>query len=280
MSHQQDGHRRNQEVTGQLGHRQSPICMSRDFEVFMLELVAGRKPGICEMPLTLVPHPHILGGPIVQLLPYTAQRPALRKGRIVICLRTRALVWIPLLLTSLAFGQNGALRIVEPKLAYDHTIMTSEPSIHLKGTFAWTGGDTRVLWKNERGFSDLATVKLADDQRTVEWSTTTPIPLRPGINQLRIRALNQPGAGESLNVYYSVQSPEIPARQGTTMFKGQPIVYEEIDGQAVYQSDMILGPLNDVKAGRFAGRMANGGMHLRPQSLTITPNPSYASGLW
>jgi hypothetical protein len=189
----------------------------------------------------------------------------------VTCLRTCVLAWFPLLYCSLAFGQNGALRITEPVPAKDRTIMTSDPSIQLKGTLAWTGGDMRVLWNNQRGFSDLATVKLADDKRTVEWSTTAPIPLRPGINQVQIRALGQPGAGAFVNVYYSVQSPAPPPRQGATMFRGQQITYEEIDGRAVYQSDMILGSLEDVKAGRIAGRHG-----ARPRSDTIAGT----SGLW
>ena len=127
------------------------------------------------------------------------------------CLNTRVLAWLPLF-GSLAFGQKGALRITEPVPATDHTIMTSEPSIRLKGTLAWSGGDMRVWWKNERGFRDLATVKLADDKRTVEWSTTAPIPLRPGINQVRIRALGQAGAAEFVNIYYF-------SRDGNERFK-------------------------------------------------------------
>jgi uncharacterized repeat protein (TIGR01451 family) len=179
----------------------------------------------------------------------------------------------------MAFGQHGALRVTEPKLPRDHTIMTTEPAIQLQGTLEWAGGDTRILWKNERGFSDLASVKVAEDRHTIEWSTTAPIPLRPGINQVRIRALGQSG-GEFVNVYYTVQSPPPPPRQSATLFKGQQITYEEINGLAVYQSDMILGTPDEAKAGRFRGRLASGGMHIRPQSLTITPNLTYASGLW
>jgi hypothetical protein len=172
-----------------------------------------------------------------------------------VSLNTRVFAWIPLLFGSLAFGQNRALRITEPALAYDHTIMTSEPSIQLKGTLAWTGGDMRVLWKNERGFSDLATVKLADDKRTVEWSTTAPIPLRPGINQVRIRALGQAG-GEFVNIYCNMLLPVANPSQGATILHGQQITYEMIAGQAVYQSDMILGKIEDVSTGRIAGRPA------------------------
>ena len=103
-----------------------------------------------------------------------------------------------------------------------------------------------------------------------------PIPLYPGINLVRIRPVDQPGAGEFVNVYYSVQSPVLPPRQGAAMFHGQPIAYEEIDGRAVYQSDGgFWARWIDVKAGNFAGRMASGGMHLRPRAVTIAPNSTF-----
>jgi hypothetical protein len=194
-------------------------------------------------------------------------------------LRARDLVWLPLLFCGLAFGQNGALRITEPAPRKDGTIVTSEPALALKGTLSWTGGDMRVLWKNYRGFSDLATVTVAEDRRTVLWSTTSPIPLRPGVNHVRIQALGQPGAAAFVNVFYAAKVPAPGPPVGTTMLKGQQIAYEAIGGRAVYQSDMILGPLADVAAGRFAGRFAKGG--LRPQSATVAPDlQSSSTGLW
>jgi astacin len=198
----------------------------------------------------------------------------------VTCPNIRILTWLPLLCGGLAFGQNGALRVVEPVPAKDGTIMTSEPSLSLRGTLAWTGGDMRVLWKNQRGFSDLATVTVAEDRRTVLWHTTAPIPLRPGVNHVRIQALGQPGAATFVNIYYTVSQPPPPRPQRTTFFKGQQITYEVIDGRAVYQRDMILGDEAEVARGRFAGRFASGGTRLRPQSATITPNLQYFSGLW
>ena len=103
--------------------------------------------------------------------------------------------WLtPFLFIGLAFGQNSALRITEPAPSRDGTIVTTEPAISLKGTLAWTGGDRRVLWESNRGFSDLAISTLADDRRTILWSSASPVPLRPGINHIRIKALGQPGA--------------------------------------------------------------------------------------
>jgi uncharacterized repeat protein (TIGR01451 family) len=183
---------------------------------------------------------------------------------------------------GLAFGQNAGLRIVEPVAKKGRTIVTGEPAIVLRGTLAWTGGDKRVLWKNQRGFSDLAAVTLSEDGHTLEWRTATPIPLRPGVNQVRVEALGQHGAEDFLNIYYTapVTTPPNPLRQGTTLLHGRQITYEVKNGRAVYQSDMILGDERDVAEGRFAGRPAAGGVRVRPQSATIEPSLQYTSGLW
>ncbi len=199
----------------------------------------------------------------------------------MICLRTCALVWLPLILSIPAFGQNGALRIVEPMPSKDGAIMTSEPAIHLRGTLAWTGGDKRVLWKNFRGFSDLASVVVVSaDRHKVEWNTSAPIPLRPGVNHVRIQALGQPGAAAFVNIFYTPRDIQPPPVLGSTWLHGRQITYEVIDGRAVYQSDMILGDAVEAARGRFAGRLARAGLRLQPQSATIAPGPLPPTGLW
>ncbi|HEX3743491.1 MAG TPA: M12 family metallopeptidase [Bryobacteraceae bacterium] len=177
-----------------------------------------------------------------------------------------------------AFAQTRALKIVEPVPRKGHTIVTNEPAIVLRGTLAGTPGGIRVQWKNLRGFSDLATVSSADGHMLL-WRTRAPVPLRPGINQIVVQAMGQPGAADFVNVYYTAPE-QIPPRLETTLLHGRRIAYEVIDGRAVYQSDMILGSEREVAEGRFRGRLAGGGMHLRPQSATIEPNLQYTSGLW
>jgi len=191
------------------------------------------------------------------------------------------ILWIMPFLGSLAFGQNGALRLTEPLTKKDHTVVTSEPAISLKGTLAWTGGDRRVLWMSNRGFSDLASVALADDHKTVIWSSTAPVPLRPGVNHLRIRALGQPGAAAFVNVFYAPRTPLPTPVLGTTSFEGKQITYEVKDGLAIYQSDMVLGSAAQVAAGKFTGRLpAISPKRTKPDSITIGPNPLSATGLW
>jgi hypothetical protein len=194
----------------------------------------------------------------------------------------RRLTWLaPLLLGGLAFGQNGALRVTGPPPSKNAAIFTGEPAIPLKGTLSWTGGDMRVLWQSNRGFSDLAAVTVAGDGRTVLWNTASPVPLRPGINHVRIGALGQPGAATFVNIYYTPKAAAAPAAIGTTTLRGKQITYEVIGGLAVYQGDIILGKSADVAAGRFSGRFAvRSRQGLRPQSATIAPNLLSSTGLW
>jgi hypothetical protein len=94
----------------------------------------------------------------------------------------RRLSWAAsLLFCGLAISQESALRVTEPTPSQDGTIVTTEPAIYLKGTLAAAGEDVRVLWENNRGFSDLATVKLVGEGKTLLWSSRSPVPLRPGI---------------------------------------------------------------------------------------------------
>jgi hypothetical protein len=192
------------------------------------------------------------------------------------------LAWLaPLFLGGLTFGQNGALRVTEPPPSKNAAIFTSEPAIPLQGTLSWTGGDMRVLWQSNRGFSDLAAVTVAEDGRTVLWNAASPVPLRPGINHVRIMALGQPGAATFVNVYYTPKATAAPAPIGTAILRGKQIAYEVIGGMAVYQGDIILGKPVDVAAGRFSGRFAvRNRQGLRPQSATIAPNLLSSTGLW
>jgi len=194
----------------------------------------------------------------------------------------KRLFWIaPMLSCGLAFSQNGSLLITEPTPSKDGTIVTSSPAISLKGTVAWAGGDMRVLWNNDRGFSDLATVTLAADHKTVLWNSTSAIPLLPGINHVRVRALGPSGAASFVNIFYAPQTPITPPVFRTTFLHGKQITYEVRDGLAIYQSDMVLGKAADVAAGALNAHPAtNSQSSVRPNSITIAPNFFSPGGLW
>ena len=190
--------------------------------------------------------------------------------------------WLsPFLFGCIAFSQNGSLRLTEPTPSKDGTIVTSTPAITLKGSLSWNGGDTRVLWKNDRGFSDLATVSLASDRKTVFWSSTSPVPLRFGINHIRIKALGQAGAATFVNVFYTPLAPPTPPVLRTTILQGKQITYEVRNGRAIYQNDIVLGRAADVTASGLTGRVGvNGQNGVRPNSITIGPNLLSSTGLW
>jgi hypothetical protein len=188
-----------------------------------------------------------------------------------------------LIFCGLAFSQNGVLRVTEPTPSKDGTIITSDPAIYFKGTLTPAGEDLRVLWESNRGFSDLASVTLADDRRTVLWRSSSPVPLRPGINHVRIKAIGQPGAGAFINVFYAPLSSAPTPALGTTIFHGQQITYEVRDGLAIYQGDMILGKAADIASAALnppVAAHANNAKGLRPDALTIAPTFSSPTGLW
>jgi len=167
----------------------------------------------------------------------------------------------------------------------DGTSVTSEPAIPLKGTLAWKGGDNRVLWESSRGFSDLAAVHLAGDSKTILWNSSTPVPLRPGINHVRIKALGQPGAAAFLNIFYAPRTPAAAPQLKTAFVRGKQILYEVRDGFAIYQGDMILAKASDLAAAKshaashpLMALAGKNGEH--SDSLTIAPNFFATIGLW
>jgi hypothetical protein len=137
------------------------------------------------------------------------------------------------------------------------------------------------MWQSNRGFSDLATVRLADDGKTILWSSSAPVPLRLGINHVRIKALGQSRAATSVNIYYAPKSPLPKTVLKTTTFHGKQITYEVRDGFAIYQDDIILGKAADVAAAAAAGPLAaksTKGLH--SDALTMTPGVAGSGALW
>ncbi len=137
------------------------------------------------------------------------------------------------------------------------------------------------MWQSNRGFSDLATVRLADDGKTILWSSSAPVPLRLGVNHVRIKALGQSRAATSVNIYYAPRSPLPKTVLKTTTFHGKQITYEVRDGLAIYQDDIILGKAADVAAAAAAGPLAaksTKGLH--SDALTMTPGVAGSGALW
>ncbi len=122
------------------------------------------------------------------------------------------LSWLaPLLFCSLAFSQNGALRVTEPAPSKDGTIVTSEPAIDLQGNSALDGqGQACIVGEQSR--------LQRSSERSVWRMTGRPFfgtprrrfPLRLGVNHVRIKALGEAGAATSVNIYYAPKSP-LPA---------------------------------------------------------------------
>ena len=189
-----------------------------------------------------------------------------------------------LIFSSLAFGQRLPLRVTSPTPAQDGTIVTSEPAIYLKGTFAATGADKRLLWESNRGFSDLIMARTAEGGRTFTWSTAAPVPLRPGLNHVRIHSLGQSAASTFVNIWYAPRRPDPPTEFRTGTLDGRQVRYEVRDGLAIYQNDIILGTAEKVEAAtqrdppsQNSLRRVGGAI---PQAVTIGPNSSSATGLW
>jgi hypothetical protein len=177
-----------------------------------------------------------------------------------------------------AFGGEMSIRIDEPLPPRNHTIISSAETIRLRGTL--TGGSAgAIIWESNRGFGDLVTSQTTGIQsNSREWIIPS-IPLKRGINQIRIKAQGSEGsfAETIVNVVFEPQTdgtPE-PIQVRSTLYRGRPVTYQLINGRAIYQGDIVLNLLDGTRNEEKFG----GGMH--PDAATIAPTPGMtASGLW
>lgn len=160
-----------------------------------------------------------------------------------------------LILIVPAFGQ---LRIHNLENERNRTITTDQPALPLTGSAP--AGASRIQWESNRGFGGFADLRK-DDGAPVTW-TIPSIPLRPGLNQIRIKAI--PATGPAEETFVNIRSTAQPSIEsggsGTLTYRGRPLSYRLVNGLAIFQGDMVLGQA--------------------PHSSTIAPTPLAATGLW
>jgi hypothetical protein len=166
---------------------------------------------------------------------------------------------IVLILGVLTLPAIAQLHVTNPELERTRTITTSQPAIPLTGSAS--AGTIRIRWDSNRGFGDFAELRGSSDA-TIAW-TIASIPLRPGLNQIHIKAFHKSGSAEEtyVNIRYGAGGePAESGKAGTMLYRGRVLDYRIVNGLALYQGDIVLG-----KA---------------PRSSTIAPTPLATTGLW
>ena len=104
----------------------------------------------------------------------------------------------------MAFSQ---IHVDNLEIERNHTITTSATAVPLTGSAP--AGIVKVSWESNRGFADFARLQQNADGTTA-W-TISSVPLRPGLNQIRIKALQKSGASQEtyVNIRYAVQREQL-----------------------------------------------------------------------
>lgn len=191
-------------------------------------------------------------------------------------------VLLSLLLTC-ACGAAAAMSvtITDPAIADDQSSTTSLAAIRVSGTIGGAGAVRSVLWKSNHGFSDLAKLQVAKGGYT--FFTTGLVPLRPGVNHVVFVATDATGhsAETAINIVSTASLAGTAADQstwkpGTAIVNGRLMSYQERDGLAIYEGDIVLGSAVSVAAADLAAKRAPAGGAIRQGGEVI----AYSSGRW
>jgi hypothetical protein len=155
---------------------------------------------------------------------------------------------------------------------------TDQSSIALQGTAMVQGGVSNVVWVNHLGKRGVGTWTAAGEGKA-NW-TIAGVPLRPGINLIAVTIVDAGNHSVTLNMAINRKLPAgtppqqpLPVRSGT--YNKQPIVYQEWNGMAVAEGDIILGPAGPAQSGKPTTG-APSKLAVQPAGLAI----SYTSQLW
>ena len=165
-------------------------------------------------------------------------------------------------LAGLLTGQSSSpsITLTSPSLkAWE----TEQSSIDLEGTARSTSGLSNVLWVNQLGKRGVGEWTPAGGQNA-NWAVQA-IPLRLGLNQIMVTAVDSNNHSASVRVVVNRVSPPgtqppqpLPVRAGT--WQNRPIAYQVWNGMAVVEGDIILAPETSLQSGQAGPAAAKQGI--------------------
>ncbi|HXM39644.1 MAG TPA: M12 family metallopeptidase [Bryobacteraceae bacterium] len=177
-----------------------------------------------------------------------------------------AAVCLPVCLSA-----QPVVRLLEPS----SQSAVSAPTIALKGVAAADSPIVNIYWTDHRGHTGAAEwTPATSGQSSVAFSASVPV--HPGANRITTIAVdsrNRSGSAQ-LSVYSEAPRGPAVAEVQSGWWHGRPVTYAVINGQAVVEGDIILGP-----AAQIAGSAPPGGPSgpvVKPRGFAI----GYTSQLW
>jgi uncharacterized repeat protein (TIGR01451 family) len=162
------------------------------------------------------------------------------------------------------------VRILEPSAQ----AATSAATVSVKGVAAADSAIINIYWTDHQGHTGPAewTPSTAGPSASVAFSAAVPV--RPGANRIAVVAVDSRNRSGSAQLSVYSQAPQGPPvseiRSG--WWHGMPVTYAVINGQAIIEGDIILGPAAQLAASAPPGP----GTGVIPDGFSI----GYVSELW
>lgn len=138
------------------------------------------------------------------------------------------------------------VRVLDPAT---HSV-TSASTISVKGVTSDSSPVVNIYWIDHQGHSGSAQWTAPSAGATAPVGFTADVPVRPGANRIAIVAVdtqNQSAAAQ-LTIYSEAAGGPTVSAVGAGWWHGVPVTYSVIDGQAVVDGDMVLGPAAQLAA--------------------------------
>ncbi|QOY85406.1 M12 family metallopeptidase [Paludibaculum fermentans] len=151
-------------------------------------------------------------------------------------------------------------------------VETTGNSITLEGSITAPAGLASVTWTDQAGRRGAGQFEAVAGSTSEYRFTLGPVGLRRGLNGIHVAAIDPEGAASSVHVQVLSQAPaEAEGERRVGRWQNQPVTYELVNGMAVVEGDILLGPADQMDREPPQGKSTEG----KREGLSILYSNSY-----
>ncbi|MGJ5813754.1 M12 family metallopeptidase [Paludibaculum fermentans] len=152
-------------------------------------------------------------------------------------------------------------------------VETAGSSITLEGSITAPRGLAGVTWTDQAGRRGPGQFEAVAGSANEYKFVVGPVGLRRGLNGIHVAAVDPEGGASSVHVHVLSQAPEEPeAERRVGHWQNQPVTYELVNGKAVVEGDILLGPEDRLAQEPPQGKSTEG----KRLGLSVL----YSNGTW
>jgi len=176
-----------------------------------------------------------------------------------------AALWLPACLSA-----QPVVRILEPSAQSG----TSSATVSIKGVAAADSAIVNIYWTDHQGHTGPTKWTPSAAGSSASLAFSAEVPVRPGANRIAVVAVdsqNRSGSAQ-LSVFSQGSRGAAVTEIRAGWWHGTPVTYAVIDGMAIVEGDIVLGPAEQLAASAPPGP----GTGASPDGFSL----GYVSQLW